>query len=74
MLEIGWVDADLHLHGYRRLLRDDRRRVSLVDCVSFSYMETHGIPEALTLDAHFADAGFRVLPASRSTLGRRPPR
>lgn len=35
---------------------------SFADAVSFAVMAERGIAEALTLDRHFAAAGFRVLP------------
>jgi len=38
---------------------------SFTDAVSFTVMTTRGIEEALTLDHHFAVAGFRI-------LGRQP--
>jgi len=34
---------------------------SLTDCASFEIMDSEGIPEALTSDRHFAQAGFSVL-------------
>ena len=39
-----------------------RRRLSLVDCTSFEIMRRHGITAALSLDADFAQQGFRLLP------------
>src|SRR5687767_1192712 len=39
------------------------QRFSLTDAVSFAVMKELGIREALTLDRHFATAGFTVLPA-----------
>jgi predicted nucleic acid-binding protein len=36
---------------------------SLADAVSFEVMKTRRIREALTLDSHFATAGFAMLPA-----------
>lgn len=38
------------------------QRFSLTDAVSFAVMTDLGITEALTLDRHFAKAGFTVLP------------
>ena len=34
---------------------------SLTDCISFVIMEERSIREVLTLDHHFAQAGFRIL-------------
>jgi predicted nucleic acid-binding protein len=62
-LSLEWVSESLHRKGLERLLREDRRRLSLVDCVSFEMMRAHGLREAVALDRQFAEAGFRVLPA-----------
>lgn len=35
---------------------------SLVDAVSFAVMTDRGISDAMTLDAHFATAGFQPIP------------
>lgn len=34
---------------------------SMTDCISFTVMQDRGLADALTGDAHFAQAGFRVL-------------
>jgi predicted nucleic acid-binding protein len=65
ILSIEWVSDQLHRRGMGRLVREDRRRLSLVDCVSFEFMGLRGLRDVLTLDGHFAEAGFRVLPATR---------
>ena len=65
ILSVEWVSDTLHQQGMGRLLQMDRRRLSLVDCVSFEFMRGRGLREALTLDEHFGDAGFRMLPVSR---------
>ena len=62
VLSVEFVSEMLHRKGVERLLREDRRRLSLVDCVSFEFMRAEGLREALTLDADFAMAGFRLLP------------
>lgn len=58
-----WVTETMHRRAMDRLLRADRRGLSLVDCVSFGVMEAEGIGEALALDEDFADAGFRLMPS-----------
>lgn len=62
LLNIVFVDAALHRRGVSRLLTLDRRRVSLVDVVSFELMDAESIEEVLGLDDDFTAAGFRVLP------------
>lgn len=59
---VRWVTESLHRRAMDRLVRADRRGLSLVDCMSFEVMEQEGITDALALDADFADAGFRLLP------------
>lgn len=62
LVEVKFVDERLHKRGLGRLFRMDRRRVSLVDAVSFEAMEEHRISDVLGLDSDFEDAGFRLLP------------
>ncbi len=57
------VTETLHRRGFARLVARDRRQLSLVDCVSFEFMEEEGIQQALALDRHFEDEGFNTLPS-----------
>lgn len=59
---VRWVTEAIHRRALDRLLRADRRSVSLVDWVSFGVMEAEGIREVLALDRDFAEAGFRLTP------------
>lgn len=59
---VEYVSEALHRRGIGRLIREDRRRLSLVDCISFEFMNERGLRDALTLDEQFLEAGFRVLP------------
>lgn len=59
---VEYVSEALHRRGVDRLIREDRRRLSLVDCISFEFMSGLGLRDALTLDEQFEQAGFRVLP------------
>jgi predicted nucleic acid-binding protein len=62
LLAVLWVDEGLHRRATERLLRSDRRQLSLVDCASFVVMDAEAIEEALALDDDFRTAGYRVLP------------
>ena len=47
---------------------------SLTDAVSFAVMTQRRIRDALTLDHHFAIAGFGVVPAARDPVAEKRPR
>ncbi len=65
LLSIEWVTEALHRKGTEHVLREDRRRLSLVDCVSLEYIRSEGILDVLALDSHFTQAGCRLLPLTR---------
>jgi len=60
-----WVDASDHDAGIQALLAAGRRKLSLVDCVSFQTMRRFGFQEVFTFDRHFEEQGFRVLPSGQ---------
>jgi predicted nucleic acid-binding protein len=62
VLSVEWVSEALHRRGVEHLFREDRRELSLVDCVSLEFMRTQHLTDALALDEHFAQAGHRLLP------------
>ena len=62
LLSMEWVSSELHIRGVERLFKEDRRRLSLVDCVSFEFLRSAGIEDVLGLDPRFESAGFRLLP------------
>jgi predicted nucleic acid-binding protein len=61
-LDLVWIDADLHGASVSALLAALRRRVSLVDWVSFEVMRRRSIRTAFAFDRDFVDAGFAVTP------------
>lgn len=63
LVSVEWVTERLHRDGMERLMRESRRRPSLVDCVGVEAMHARGLRDVLALDRHFAEAGFRLLPA-----------
>ncbi|MBM3499651.1 MAG: PIN domain-containing protein [Armatimonadetes bacterium] len=62
LLHVHWVDEGTHRAGLAAFLAMNRRRVSLVDCVSFQVMRRLGLTRAFTLDPHFVEQGFEVIP------------
>ncbi len=62
VLSVAWVSEPLHQRALERLFRENRRNLSLVDCVSFEFMDAQGLREALALDQHFVEAGYRLIP------------
>jgi predicted nucleic acid-binding protein len=62
LVDVVFADAGLHERAMARLLRMDRRRVSLVDATSFEVMDTHGVADVLGLDSDFEGQGFRLVP------------
>ena len=57
--EVDWVDAKLHDEAVRALARSPKRRLSLVDQVSFFVMRKRGVESAFAFDSDFVRAGFR---------------
>lgn len=64
LVEIAWVDEDLHREAREALLAAGRRTVSLADWTSFLLMRRHGVRRAFTFDPDFGVEGFEVVPAS----------
>ena len=62
VLEVAWVDEQLHNQAVSSLLVANRRQLSLVDCTSFQIMRHLGISRVFAFDAHFKEQGFEVIP------------
>lgn len=62
VVEIVWVDEATHSLAMTALLAAQRRKLSLVDCVSFAVMRQRGSQVAFAFDQHFAEEHF-VFPA-----------
>ena len=65
-LNVYYVDEDLYRRGVERLWREDRRKLSLVDCVGFELMTLKGVTTAFAIDPHFVEAGFQLMPDLRA--------
>lgn len=62
LVSVHWVTSDVHRRAVDRLLRTDKRKVSLVDVVSFVVMDAEGLTDVLGLDPDFTTEGSRLLP------------
>lgn len=60
-IEIVWVNELLHKRAFALLEARQDKRYSLCDAVSFVLMKERGLFDALTLDHHFEQEGFRKL-------------
>ena len=62
LISIEWVTEAAHRSGVSALLAASRRKLSLVDCVSFDLMRALGIKTVFAFDPHFAEQGFKRIP------------
>ena len=58
LIEIIWVDENLHREAFALLQKRPDKTYSLCDAVSFMVMRETGIAEALTTDKHFEQEGL----------------
>ena len=56
-----WVDRALHREALDQRERSGKRRVSLVDQVSFLIMRERRVERAFAFDPDFAAEGFRLV-------------
>src|SRR5665811_229628 len=61
LISIEWVDESLHHAGVAAMLAAGRKKLSLVDCVSFDVMRSLGIRSVCCFDRHFKEQGFDCL-------------
>jgi predicted nucleic acid-binding protein len=62
VVRIEFVTPELHAIGVAALLTASKRKLSLVDCVSFEIVRNLGLEAVFTFDSHFRAYGFRMLP------------
>ncbi|NQU64698.1 MAG: PIN domain-containing protein [SAR324 cluster bacterium] len=60
LLEIVWVDDKWYTKAIQRILAQNSRDISLVDCLSFEIMEALQIECAFAFDKHFEENGFTI--------------
>ena len=62
VLQVHWVSEEQHRAGVGAMLAASRRKLSLVDCVSFQTMRHYGLRSAFCFDNHFREQGFETKP------------
>lgn len=63
LLQVVWIDEEVHRAALSALLASRQQRVSLVDRSSFEVMNRRGIMRAFALDTDFAEEGFEIIPS-----------
>jgi predicted nucleic acid-binding protein len=58
MITVEWVDEAAHRAGVTGVLTAMRKKLSLVDCISFDTMRKSGIKKVFAYDPHFKEQGF----------------
>lgn len=62
-IELVEIDRNLFNRGWQYFQKYQDKSYYLTDCLSFIVMEQREIVTALTLDRHFLQAGFQILPS-----------
>lgn len=62
-IELIEINQNLFNQGWQYFKRHQDKSYSLTDCLSFVVMQEREIITALTLDHHFLQAGFQILPS-----------
>lgn len=62
VIELIWINENVHKIGMGILIAANRRALSLVDCTSFEIMRQAALEQVFTFDPHFSEQGFIVVP------------
>ncbi len=62
LLQVEWITEQGHRAGVEAVLAASRKKLSLVDCISFQTMRRHGVETVFCFDAHFGEQGFSMEP------------
>ncbi len=66
LINIEWIDKAVHEAGISALLTASRKKLSLVDCISFEVMRNMGIRKVFAFDPHFEEQGFVSISSSET--------
>ena len=62
LLQVEWVSESRHRAALEALLAAARKKLSLVDCVSFQTMRECGLRSAFCFAVHYREQGFDTIP------------
>jgi predicted nucleic acid-binding protein len=62
LVRAEFVTPEIHSIGIAALLAASKRKLSLVDCISFEIVRSLGLEAVFTFDSHFRAYGFRMIP------------
>lgn len=65
LLNIRWVSEEIHQDGMNAMLMANRRRLSLVDCVSLTVCRDLNVQVVFAFDPHFSEHGYQLLDAGQ---------
>ncbi len=61
LIDVEWVTEGQHQAALEALLAAGRKKLSLVDCISFQTMRASGVRRVFGFDEHFREQGFEML-------------
>ncbi len=62
VLDLFWVNQEIHRAAMSFVMTINRRKLSLVDCSSFEIIRSLQIENVFTFDPHFLEQGFKIIP------------
>ena len=61
LVRVDWIGEQQHQAAAGAVLAAGRKKLSLVDCVSFESMRRHGVHAVFCYDRHFREQGFEII-------------
>lgn len=61
LLSVDWIGEQQHKAASAAVLAAGRKKLSIVDCVSFESMRQHGVRTVFCYDRHFREQGFETI-------------
>ena len=62
LLRVEWIEESGHKAAVEAVLAAGKKKLSLVDCVSFQVMREVGVRTVFCFDRHFGEQGFEIIP------------